>query len=114
VAKANHAALVQSCLQFNSDGSVCTWEYKLDVARSELCHLIARLDLPLGLGYEKVFEEYIQHAHNPHFSRVSRQSTTRDLEKYFLEHCASLVECLASVSSICLTSDIWFGNSKED
>jgi len=48
------------------------------------------------------------------FSRVSRQTTTRDLEKYFLERRTSLIESLHSVSSICLTSDIWSGNAKED
>ena len=48
--KANRAARVQSRLAFNSDGSVHNWEYKPAVARFELCHLIARLDLPLGIG----------------------------------------------------------------
>ena len=114
VAKAKHAALVQSRLQFNPDGSVHTWEYKPDVARRELCRLIARLDLPLGFGYEEAFEEYIQRAHNPRFSRVSRQSTTRDLEKYFNDRRVALIECLKSVSSVCITSDIWSGNAKED
>jgi hypothetical protein len=79
-----------------------------------LCHLIARLDLPLGFGFEDTFEEYIQHAHNPYFVRVSRQTTTRDLEKYFLEHQHYLIECLKSVSSVCITSNIWSGNAKED
>jgi hypothetical protein len=82
VAKTKYAALVQSHLQYNSDGSVHTWEYKPDVARRELCHLISRFDLPLGFGFEDAFEEYIQRAHNPCFARVSRQTTTRDLEKY--------------------------------
>jgi len=79
-----------------------------------LCRLIARLDLPLGFGYEKAFEEYIQRAHNPRFVSVSRQTTTRDLEKYFLDRRYSLIECLKSVNSVCLTSDIWSGNAKED
>jgi hypothetical protein len=113
-AKTKHAALVQSRLQYNSDGSIHTWEYKLDVARRELCRLIARLDLPLGFGFEDAFEEYIQCAHNPCFAKVSRQTTTRDLEKYFLERRYSLIECLKSVSSVCITSDIWSGNAKED
>jgi hypothetical protein len=103
VAKTNHA-----------DGSVHTWEYKPDVALRELCRLISRLDLPLGFGSEDAFEEYIQRAHNPRFSRVSKQTTTGDLEKYFLDSRASLIECLKSVSSICLASDIWSGNTKED
>ena len=82
--KAKHAALVQSRLQFNGDGFVSGWEYKPDVARRELCRLISRLDLTLGFGCEEDFEEYIQRAHNPRFSRVSRQTTTRDLENTFL------------------------------
>ena len=45
---------------------------------------ISRLDLPLGFGYEEAFEEYIRRAHNPCFSRVSRQTTTRYLENTFL------------------------------
>jgi hypothetical protein len=112
--KAKHAALVQSRLQFNGNGSVSGWEYKPDVARRELCHLIFILDLTLGFGAEEAFAEYITRAHNPRFSRVSRQTTTRDLEKYFLERRTSLIESLRSVSSVCITSDIWSGNAKED
>ena len=114
VAKVKHASMIQSRLQYNADGSVKSWDYKPDVARRELCRLIARLDLPLGFGYEKAFEEYIQRAHNPRFVSVSRQTTTRDLEKYFLDRRYSLIECLKSVNSVCLTSDIWSGNAKED
>ncbi|CAO2148769.1 unnamed protein product [Urochloa humidicola] len=112
--KAKHASLVQSRLQYGGDGSVIGWEYKPEVARRELCRLISRLDLPLGFGYEEAFEKYIKRAHNPRFSRVSRQTTTRDLEKYFLERRNVLIESLQSVSSVCLTSDIWSGNAKED
>jgi hypothetical protein len=79
-----------------------------------LCRLIARLDLPLGFGFEDAFEEYIQRAHNLRFAKVSRQTTTRDLENYFLERRHSLIECLKSVSSIYITSDIWSGNAKKD
>ena len=114
LAKVKHAALVQSRLKYNPDGSVHTWEYKPDIACRELCRLIARLDLPLGFGFEDAFEEYIQRAQNPRSARVSRQTTTRDLEKYFLERRFALIECLKSVSSVCLTSDIWSGNAKED
>ena len=114
VAKAKHASMIQSRLQYNADGSVKSWDYKPDVARRELCRLIARLDLPLEFGYEKTFEEYIHRAHNPRFVSVSRQTTTRDLEKYFLDRRYSLIECLKSVNSVCLTSDIWSGNAKED
>jgi hypothetical protein len=74
------------------DGSVTTWEYKPDVAHKELCHLIARLDWPLGFGYESAFEEYIQHAHNPRFTSVSRRTTTRDLHKYWLGRRPELID----------------------
>jgi hypothetical protein len=114
VAKTKHAALVQSRIAFSADGSVYNWEYKTDVSRRELCHLIARLDLPLGFGFESAFEEYIRRAHNPRFTSVSRQITTRDLEKYFLGRRSDLIESFKSVSFVCLTSDIWSGNAKED
>jgi hypothetical protein len=48
--KVDHAARVQSRLAFNPDGSLHNWEYDPIVARTELCRLIARLDLPLGIG----------------------------------------------------------------
>ena len=48
------------------------WDYKSDVARSELCLLIARLDLLLGIGETKACREYIVRAHNPKFVKVSR------------------------------------------
>ena len=50
------SALPQSQFKFNPDGSVHTWEYKPDVARTQLCRLIARLDLPLYFGESDVFE----------------------------------------------------------
>lgn len=43
----------------NPDGSVHNWDYKPTVARSELCRLFARLDLPLGVGEIEVWEDYI-------------------------------------------------------
>jgi hypothetical protein len=49
-AKVANAARVQSRLAFNPDGSLHNWNYDPVVARSELCRLIARLDLPLGIG----------------------------------------------------------------
>ena len=97
-----------------ADGTILTWEYKPDVARKELCRLIARLDLPLGFGFETAFEEYIQRARNPRFKTVSRQTTTRDLQKYWLGRRYELIESFKSVFSVCLTSDIWSGNAKED
>jgi len=51
---------------------VHNWDYKPDVARSELCCLIARLDLPLGIGETDAWEEYIVRAHNPRFTKVFR------------------------------------------
>ena len=48
--KTDQRARVQSRLAYNPDGSMHNWDYKSDVARSELCRLIARLDLPLGIG----------------------------------------------------------------
>jgi len=45
VAKADRAAKVHARLAFNPDGSVQNWECNPTVARTELCRLIARLDL---------------------------------------------------------------------
>jgi hypothetical protein len=41
--------MAQSQLKFNPDGSVRTWEYNPDVARTQLCRLIARFDLLYAL-----------------------------------------------------------------
>ena len=46
-------------LAYNPDGSVHNWDYKPDVARSELCRLIARLNLSLGIGETETWEEHI-------------------------------------------------------
>jgi hypothetical protein len=62
--------LGQSVIQFNSDGSVGTWEYSPEVARTQLCRLISRLDLPLYFGATDAFEEYIKVAHDPQFSSL--------------------------------------------
>ena len=48
--KTDQRARVQSRLAYNPNGSVHNWDYKPDVVRSELCRLIARLDLLLGIG----------------------------------------------------------------
>jgi hypothetical protein len=53
------------------------------VARTELCRLIARLDLPLGMADTDAWDDYIQHAHNPRYVRVSRFTTARDLVKLY-------------------------------
>ena len=113
--KADHAAMVQTRLALYPDGSYRNWEYKLDVARVELCRLIARLDLPLAIADTDAWDDYIQRAHNPRYSRVSRFTTTRDLSKLCnekLHHLKNIV--MPGVSSICLTSDIWSGNAKKD
>ena len=57
-------------------------------------------------GESDAFQEYITTTHNTRFAKVSRQTTTRDFAKYFTERCAELVECLKSISSVALTSDI--------
>ena len=57
--KVNHANFVQSRLALNPDGSIHNWRYKPDAAHTKLCRLIAKLDLPLGIGETKAFEEYI-------------------------------------------------------
>ena len=106
----------QSQISFNPDGSMRNWEYCPIVARTQLVRLLARLDVPISLGESYAFEEYIRTAHNPKFVSVSRQITTRDMLKYFTDWKAKLVETVssASVNCVCLTSDIWSGNAKED
>ena len=77
--------------------------------------MIARLDLPLGIGETKAFEDYIIHGHNPRFVKSSRRTTTRDLGKLFTKRCDKLKNfVLPAASSVALTSDIWSGNAKED
>jgi hypothetical protein len=74
--------------------------------------LIARLDLPLGVGETEAWEEYIICAHNPRFTKVSRQTTTKDLSKLFTERRNMLKNSvLSAASSVALTSDIWSGNA---
>ncbi|XP_066344426.1 zinc finger BED domain-containing protein RICESLEEPER 1-like [Miscanthus floridulus] len=68
--KTDQRARVQSRLSYNPDGSVYNWDYKPKVARSELCRLIAKLDLPLGIGETDAWEEYIVRAHNPRFVKT--------------------------------------------
>lgn len=113
--KAQRAAKTQSLIQFNADGSVRSWDYNPDIARTELCRLICTLDLPLGIGSTTAFERYIKHAHNPRFTAVCRQTTTRDFIKFYNQSRTSLINLLKSnVSCVALTSDIWSGNAKED
>jgi len=77
--------------------------------------LIARLDLSLGIGETEAWEEYIVRAHNLSFVKVSRQTTTRDLSKLFTERRNMLKNSVLSAAfPVALTSDIWYGNVKED
>jgi hypothetical protein len=112
--KKDRANRVQSRLALNPDG-LHNWTYDPAVARIELCRLIARLDLPLGIGDTQDWENYIKRAHNPLFSKVSRQTTTRDLAKLFVERRDVLKNSvLSGTHSVSLTSDIWSGNAKKD
>jgi hypothetical protein len=104
----------QSMIRFNPDGSVHNFDYCPHRARTEMCRLIARLDFLLNLGESPAFEEYIKLSHNPSFKSVTRQTTSRDLVKYYTDHRKVIVDCLLSASSIAITSDIWSGNAKED
>jgi len=103
-------------ISFNPDGSMRNWEYCPMVARTELVRLLARLDVPISMGETDTFEEYIRTVHNPNYVSVSRQTTTRDMVKFFTDRKAKLVENLSSsaVNCVCLTSNIWSGNVKED
>jgi len=78
--------------------------------------LLAIVDCAISISEFDAFQDYIRNAHNPTFVIVSRQTTTRDLEKYFTEHKSKLIETLSSfvVNCVCLISDIWSGNTKED
>jgi hypothetical protein len=108
--------IVQSVLRFNTDASVVTWEYYASVARSELCRLIARLDLSISFSESDAFEEYITRAHNLRFIKSSRQTTARDLIRLFNDCAGQLIEVLKFVSSVVVTliSDIWSCKAKED
>jgi hypothetical protein len=44
------SGIVRPLLEYNPDGSLVQWEYSPTVARTELCRLIAREDLPLWFG----------------------------------------------------------------
>jgi hypothetical protein len=77
----SHSAITQSQLKFNPDGFVHTWEYSSEVARTQLCRLIARLDLSLCFGETDAFEDYIKTTYNPRFCHISRQTISRDFAK---------------------------------
>jgi hypothetical protein len=113
--KAERASRPQSLLQFNGDGFLRSWDYNVATAHTELCRLIATLDLPLGFRGHPAFERYIRRSHNHRFRSVCRQTTTRDFVKFFKQCRTVLIDLLqSSVSSVALTSDIWSGNAKED
>jgi hypothetical protein len=101
---------------FTKDGIARNWDYSSEVARVQLVRLLARLDLPLRLRETEAWEEYIRIAHNPRFKVVSKQTTGRDLLKYFNDKRDALIETMKSsaISSVAITSDIWSGNAKQD
>jgi hypothetical protein len=100
----------QTHIGFNPDGSVRSCTYNADLARVELVRMLARLDLPLMIGETDAFKEYIKKAHNP----VSKQTTGRDLFKYYSQQREKLITYLQDnvVSSVTVTSDIWFRKAK--
>jgi hypothetical protein len=114
--KLEKCRMTQTHLAFNSDGSVRRWEYNADVARVELVRMLARLDLPIMIGETDAFKDFIKTAHNPNFQPVSKQTTGRDLFKYYNAKRDKLMACLQDnvVSSVAITSDIWSGKAKED
>jgi hypothetical protein len=75
----------QPHFHLDGDSNLRHFQYNANVVRSELCHLIATLDLPLNIGEQPTWEEYIRTAHNPKYNHVSRQTTTRDLEALFYQ-----------------------------
>jgi hypothetical protein len=81
--KSNHAAMVETRLALKPDGSFRNWEYVPQVARTELCRLIARHDLPLGIADIDASDDYIHRAHNPRYVRVCRLTTAKDLVKLY-------------------------------
>jgi hypothetical protein len=68
--------------------------------------LIARLDLPLGIGAYDAFVEYTRHAHNPRYVPVCRQTTTKDFVKHFNQTRTIMLDYLTACSSVAITSDI--------
>jgi hypothetical protein len=61
----------QSMIKFNTDGSVCNFDYCPHRARTKMCRLIARLELPLNFSETSAFEEYIKLSQNPSFKSVT-------------------------------------------
>ena len=78
------------------------WEYCPIVTHTQLVRLLTRLDVPVSLGESDAFEEYIKPAHNPKYVPVSRQTTTRDMLKYFTDCKAKLVKTVSSAGVNCV------------
>jgi hypothetical protein len=104
--KADHVAKAQSVLNYGSDGSVRSWDYNPKTTHIKLCHLIARLDLHLGIGAYDAFIEYISHTHNPRYVPVCSQTTTKDFVKHFNQTRTVMLDCLTACSFVAITSDI--------
>ena len=60
------------------------------------------------MGKTEAWEDYIKAAHNPRYTTVSKQTTARDLFKYFNEKRDRLIDDLKSnaISSVAITSEI--------
>lgn len=109
------AALIQSRIRFNPDGTKGIFVYDQARQREALCRLIASNDLPLGFGESSAFSEYIRTAHTPDFQAVSRQTTTRDMRKLCKQGREQIKHDLRTCTfSISITSDIWSGRAKQD
>jgi hypothetical protein len=93
----------QSHLHFDYDGNVQHFQYNPNVARSELARLIARLDLPINIGEQPAWEDYIRTTHNPNCKHVSKQTTTRDLDALFYLKQVDVKQLLEQASCICLS-----------
>jgi hypothetical protein len=104
----------QSHLHFDSDGNLQRFQYNPNVAISELARLIAILDLPLSIGEQPAWEDYISIAHNPNYKHVSRQTMTRDVVALFYLKQVDVKQLLEQSSCVCLTSDIWSSLAKDD
>jgi hypothetical protein len=78
------------------------------------CHMIARLDLPLGIGAYDAFVDYTKHAHNPRFISICRQTTTRNGFKLFNNTHTFLIDYFNACSTIAILYDICNGYTKED
>jgi hypothetical protein len=76
--------------------------------------LIARLDLPLNIGKQHAWKDYIRTAFNPNYKHVSRQTTTRDVEALFYLKQADVKQLLEQASCVCLIYAIWSDLAKED